>query len=405
MKFTDRYIVSLKPDPTKRRIVWEEAGHGQGNLGLRIFPSGVKTFIYMYRFGGKARMQTLGNYPRMSVQDAHVAGANAAKAREQGIDPGADAVDERMLERAAPTFKQLAETYLELHAKPRKKSADRDEAALKRDVLPVLGAHKAAAIQRRDVIALLDGIVARGAPIQANRTLALVRKIYNFGIGRDLVEQNPCYRVAAPGVETQRDRVLTDDEIKAFLLNLATANMAAETKLALRFQVFTAQRCGEVCALRWDEIDLNGGWWTIPAAKAKNKLTHRVPLSPQARGVLTEARALNPDRETVFPSPRKDAPMAECAVSRAVQRNLTQLGAGAFSPHDLRRTGASHMTGMGISRLVVSKLLNHVERGVTSVYDRHSYDGEKREALDAWGRRVAALVARARLEAPHTEVA
>jgi integrase len=391
LKFTDRYVSNLKPDPAKRRIVWEDVAHGQGNLGVRIFPSGVKTFVYMYRFAGKARMQTLGNYPRMTVADAHVACANAAQEREKGIDPGAVAVDSRAMERKAPTFKELADLYLELHAKPRKKSADRDESALKRDVLPVLGPHKAEAVTRRDVIALLDGIVARGAPIQANRTLALVRKVFNFGIGRDIVQANPCYRVSAPGVEKQRDRVLTEDEIKALLGKLSTANMADESKLALRFQLLTAQRCGEVLAVRWDEIDLSGGWWTIPATKAKNKLAHRVPLSMQARAVLVLARALNPDRQTVFPSPRKDAPMVETAVARAVLRNLEHFGAGTFSPHDLRRTAASHMTGMGISRLVVSKLLNHVERGVTAVYDRHSYDAEKREALASWGTFVESL--------------
>jgi integrase len=63
-----------------------------------------------------------------------------------------------------------------------------------------------------------------------------------------------------------------------------------------------------------------------------------------------------------------------------------------FTPHDLRRTAASHMTGMGISRLVVSKLLNHVERGVTAVYDRHSYDQEKRAALEAWGSRLERII-------------
>ena len=147
----------------------------------------------------------------------------------------------------------------------------------------------------------------------------------------------------------------------------------------------------------------------IPAAKAKNKLAHRVPLSPQALAVLNEAAALNPDRKTVFPSPRGDAPMVETAVAHAVRRNLEHFTAKGrelfkddefavqpFSPHDLRRTAASLMTGAKTSRLVVSKILNHVERGVTKVYDRHSYDAEKREALNAWGRKVAGLAARSR---------
>ena len=193
------------------------------------------------------------------------------------------------------------------------------------------------------------------------------------------------------------------------LEGLATAAMSQESKLALRLLLLTAQRCGEVLAVRWEEIDLASGWWTIPASKAKNKLAHRVPLSAQALAVLREAKALNPDRQTVFPSPRGDRPMVETAVALAVRRNLDHFTAtarrlfkddgfalAAFAPHDLRRTVASQLTGEEIcSRLVVSKILNHVEKGVTAVYDRSSYDREKRAALEAWGRRIAALQAAA----------
>jgi integrase len=68
------------------------------------------------------------------------------------------------------------------------------------------------------------------------------------------------------------------------------------------------------------------------------------------------------------------------------------------NPHDLRRTAASLMTGMGISRLTVAKILNHVERGVTATYDRHSYDAEKRQALEAWGRRLEEIIANEAVE-------
>ena len=83
---------------------------------------------------------------------------------------------------------------------------------------------------------------------------------------------------------------------------------------------------------------------------------------------------------------------AGVAVHKAHNRIRRRCGVD-FVPHDLRRTAASHMTGMGISRLVVSKILNHIEAGITAVYDRHSYDAEKRAALVAWGRRIEEIVA------------
>jgi integrase len=164
--------------------------------------------------------------------------------------------------------------------------------------------------------------------------------------------------------------------------------MALGTSLALKFQLVTAQRKGEVAAAEWAEMDLASGWWTIPAEKSKNKLPHRVPLSPLAIGLLTLAKEAAGNSPWVFPSPRDGGKkkIADTAIDRAVRNNRKIFGVDDFTPHDLRRTAASHMTGVGISRLVVAKILNHMESGITAVYDRHSYDPEKKRALDAWAR-------------------
>ena len=193
------------------------------------------------------------------------------------------------------------------------------------------------------------------------------------------------------------------------LAKLPTAQIADEGKLALQFQLLTAQRCGEVLALRWDETDLPkewpenalvaSAWWTIPAAKAKNRKEHRVPLSCQALDILARARVLNPDRQTVVPSPRGDKPMVETALGRAVNRNLDHFKVPAFTPHDLRRTAATHMTTLEVPRLVVSKLLNHVDSEITGRYDRHSYDAQKLDAVREWGQKVASIVAAIAAEA------
>ena len=389
MKFTDKYIANLKPTAT-RKLIYEENAHGQGSLGLRIAPTGRKAWVYTYSFAGRVRHMTLGVYPEMSVAQAHAAVGEAMRKRERGLDPAATTVELNTLSRQAPTFKDLSERYLEEWARPRKRSASEDERTLKRDVYPTFGAHKAEAVTRRDVRNLLDAIVRRGAPIQANRTLAVVRKVYNWGIGQDIVPHNPCQAIAAPGKETQRERFLTETEIATVLAKLPAAKMDPATRLALRLQLLTAQRCGEVLALEWSEIDEPAAVWTIPGAKAKNKRSHRVPLSAQALALLAEARAVGTGA-FVFPSYRGDKPMVETAVARAVARNMEHFGVERFTPHDLRRTAASHMTGLGIPRLVVSKLLNHVESGVTAIYDRHSYDAEKRAALVQWGERVEAL--------------
>jgi integrase len=392
MKFTDKKILNLKPR-AERYEEWE--GNG---FGVRVTPRGVKTFVYLYRFEGKPRRLTLGTYPKMSLAEAHEAHAVAKKKVEKGIDPGAEAVTEREEERQAPTVATLVEEYLEKWAKPRKRSWREDQRILQRDVLPVWGQRKAREITKRDVLRLLDGIVDRGAGIMANRTLAVVRKMFNFAVGRDIVSVSPCLSVRAPAAEQQRDRVLTTDEIRALWHSLEGAKMMSEgTKLALKLQLATAQRKAEIVTAAWDEIDLKEKWWTIPPEKAKNKLPHRVPLSPLTLELLQAAKNITGDSPWVFPSPQTDRHITPEAVDHALRRPGLEALGFTFVPHDLRRTAASHMTGMGISRLVVSKILNHVERGITAVYDRHSYDREKRQALEAWALKLKAIIEEAEI--------
>jgi integrase len=147
--------------------------------------------------------------------------------------------------------------------------------------------------------------------------------------------------------------------------------------------------------MEWSEIDSD--WWTIPGSKTKNGLTHRVPLTPFALRTIEEMKSLaegeaknkKPLARFIFPSPQDDSPMAN--PQKALERIHATTGI-PFRGYDLRRTAASMMTGVGIPRLTVSKILNHVEPGVTAVYDRHSYDKEKGEALDEWSKRLMLLV-------------
>ena len=389
MRFTDKGIAALKPK-AERYEAWED---GRTGFGVRVSPAGRKSWVFMYRFEGTPRRMTFGTYPQRGLADARVDLAIAKQKLKAGTDPGAELTAKRKSDREAPTVSDLVEEYLEKWERPKKRTAAENERVLRKDVSPRWGKRKAQNVTRRDVIVLLDDIVARGAPIQANRTLALVRKMFNFAISRDIVEVNPCHMVSAPGTERQRDRVLRDAEIKGFWEGLPGTGMAPAIQLAMKFQLVTVQRKGEVATVERDEIDFDNAMWTIPAEKAKNNLAHRVPLSSMAVGILKDAEKLKGNRQWVFPSPRTNGGITSRSVDQALQRNLATLEVAHFTPHDLRRTASSKMTGdLGISRLTVSKILNHVERGVTAVYDRHSYDKEKRQALDAWGRRLEEIL-------------
>jgi integrase len=388
LKFRDLSVRSQLPR-ADRYDVRDELNPG---FALRVFPNGSKSWVFIYHYQGRKRRMTLGRYPSLSLKDAHKAYRAAKKRLDDGVDPASESQVAKANECRAPTVGALVDDYLERWAKPNKRSWREDERILNKDVLPEWKWRKAKDITRRDITGLLDSVIDRGAGIQANRTLAVVRKMFNFGVQRGLLDHTPCLGVAAPAQENRRDRVLSKAEIRTFWHALDGARMAEGTRLALKLQLLTAQRIGETVRAAWDEFDLLGGAWTIPAKKAKNKCSHFVPLCSQAIAIVERARCLVVNSRWVFPSPRGDQPINETAIGHAVRRNLDTFGVGQFTPHDLRRTAASQMTAMGISRLVVSKILNHVERGVIAVYDRHSYDLEKRQALEAWGRMLQTIV-------------
>jgi integrase len=336
---------------------------------------------------------SLGTYPELSLADVRLELAKAKKKLSHGVDPGKEAVEGRHVERMAETVADLAEQYLEKWARPRKRSAAEDERILRKDVLPVWGNRKARDVSRRDVVALLDSIVARGAPIMANRTLATVRRMFNWAVGRDILDASPCVQIERPAAENKRDRVLSVAEIGAFWHGLDHLPIADSIRLALKFQLATAQRRGECAEASWAECDFDESVWTIPAERAKNGVAHRVPLSSLTLDLLDEIKERCGGSDWLFPSPRGKGPITPSSISHAFKKHRDKLGVDDASPHDLRRTAASHMTSLGVSRLVVSKILNHVESGITSVYDQYTYDREKRDALAIWARRISEIIA------------
>lgn len=391
MRMTDVGIRKLKPK-TQRYERWED---GRTGLGVRVSPSGRKTFVYMYWRDGKARRMTLGIYGdgpgNISLADANVKHAEAKRALTEGRDPGTETVEAHRAEHDAESVTELVEEYLGKWAWPRKRSAAEDERILRKELVPHWGSRKAKDIRRRDIITLLDGIVDRGAPIQANRTLACVRRMFNWAIERDMLDTSPCVRVKAPAPENRRDRALVNGEIATFWHGLDNARMTETIKLALQLQLVTAQRKGEVIAAEWSEFDRDAALWTIPAEKAKNSVQHVVPLSPLALDLLDAIEANGTDSRYLFPSPRGDKPVTGQSVDHALRDNRERIGVVNLTPHDLRRTAATAMAALGVDRTVLAKVLNHVDRSMTGRYDTHAYIPEKRAALERWGRKLQTI--------------
>ena len=376
-RLTDQAVRSLRPD-NRQVDYWDVSPK---NFGVRVSAAGRKTFIVRYRAAGRYRRMSLGVYPIVTLADARQHARRVLGEVASSEDPAQVRQDARR----APSFEALATLYLDKHARVRKRSWRQDRRVIQNELLPTWRTQRAREIRRRDVRELVEAIAERPAPIAANRVRALISKIFNFGISRELVEFNPCAQLEPPARERRRDRVLTDAEIRTFWK--ALDREAAALAAAFRLRLVTAQRAVEVHNMRWSDVDLNGRWWLVPASDAKNGLPHRVPLNDLTMDILTQLRAGVDGAEpaSIYVLANARGPKRRAAVSR-------RLGLDDFRGHDLRRTAASRMASAGVPRLVIGKVLNHAERGVTAVYDRHTYDSEKRAALDSWARHLAAIV-------------
>lgn len=362
-------------------MVWAK---GLAGLGIRVTPKGTKSFVYKYDIDGQDRWLTLGQYPKLSLAEALKKYGEALEKIEAGDDPAEENVKLNKANRKALTVRQLADEYIEKYAKPRKRSWQEDERILDHDVLNAWGNKKASKITRKDVIALLDVIVARGAPFQANRTLAVIRRMFNFAIDRDVISASPCYRIKPPSAETSKDRYLTLDEIKMFWNRLESAPLTSQMKTALKLLLLTLQRSSEVISLNKAELDMKSCIWVVPAEKTKNKRAHLVTLSPLAISLIKDQLDHASNDGYLFPGEGNGDYPTNAAVSRAISRNLDHFEIKKFTPHDLRRTGSTQLAAFKVPRFDRDRILNHTDRTVGAVYDIHEYEDEKRAALNLW---------------------
>jgi integrase len=368
---TLRIVESIKaPDDGARVVVWDSKTPG---FGLRVTANGAKTWVAVYRHIGRLRWLTLGMFPTLSLDAARTLAKRALANAQEGGDPASD----KQAERAADTWATLCERYLTEDARENCKSRTVKEYTniIRNVLLPAWGNRKARDVSRADVKSLIGGIRARDAKIMANRTLAMISIIANFGVKEEVLDFNPATRVEKTK-EASRDRYLSAEEIRRVWAAFHAERYGAAFKLGL----LTGQRPGEVSGMRWSEIDLEAGVWTVPAERAKNRLSHRVPLVGQA---LTILRGLPREGEHVFP----------LGLRKSFDHARAASGVD-FHAHDLRRTCGTGLAQLHVDRTTIKKVLNHSERGdVTAIYDRHGYDGQKIEALMKWDKRICTILA------------
>ena len=412
VKLTARNIMTLRPHPKGRISYKDSALRG---FELRVSASGARTYAVTY-WDAKGGPTGQGTLKRFTIGDPSV--ISLADARDQarrvlseaaiGRDPqghkSADRARARIKSQAG-NVEALATRFLEdgrslKTKKPwRRKTREEFERIFKVEIIPAFGKIKPSALTKADIRAWAERLAER-APTMANRALGVLRLMYSWAERRDLVEAVPSFP-ERPAPDVKRERVLTEDELRAVWAALEADSKDGEgtdsdrkiLSESFRLMLATAQRRGEVLSMRWQDLTREGGawWWTIPGEYTKNGRAHRVPLSKLALRSLDRLRDKTGDGTWVFPSPTGAGPMMN--PQKAAERLWIGAGLkGTARVHDLRRTAASSMASLGVARFTIARVLNHADRDVTATYDRHAYDLEKRQALEVWGRRLDRIV-------------
>jgi integrase len=404
---SDLTIKSL-PAPEKRREYPDDRITG---LYLVHQPSGARSWAVRYRVDGAPKKLTLGSYPAVDLTTARKRAREAIGEVAGGVDPAARKMAARQARRAeqsindrvADVVAQYVERYVKRPAAGHAWARE-VERLLKVEVVPVIGAKRLGELSRTDINGLLDGIVdRRGTPYTANRTLAVLRRMCNWAIERELIHNSPVEKIKPRDGEKERDRVLDDNEVRlAWGAFGGVGRFGDIAKLLL----LTGARRDEIAEGRWSEIDLAAKTWTIAKERSKNGVAHEIPLSDDAVRILQRLPRFSEKKDgfiftTTGRSPVSGFSRAKAAIDRAIAEALKGQGGDALKPwvfHDLRRTAASGMAEMGVLPHVVEAVLNHRSgtiRGVARVYNRYSYAAEKRAALGLWATHLGQIVGEA----------
>jgi len=349
-------------------------------FAVRIGISGRKSFTLMYRYGGKAKRLTLGRYPKDSLADAKDKARNALNEVEKGNDPALikKAVKEKRL-----TFKQLSDQYIERHAKRHKRTWRGDQSIIE-NKLNKWHERNADSITRQDVISVFENLVDHDKPVMANRTLALIRYLFKWGTEKGLISVSPVVNIKREP-ERERDRVLSDDEIKS--LWAAFGVMGYPFGDCFKLLLILGQRRGETAGMEKPNVNLKDALWTLPARVTKSKRSHECPLSDLAIEIIQGMPDIEGD---YFLTTTGRSPISGFSVAKAELDKLSKVT--DWRLHDLRRTVGTNLARLGIADSTISRVLNHEEGGVTRIYKRYSYLPEKREALDMWAERLKGII-------------
>ncbi len=381
--------------PTKL-VVYEVADARVVGLRVVVQPSGFKSWAVRYVHNGRTRKLTLGPFPRIKLKDARRLGSKTLLKVHSGSDPAAEKVDAR---RRAKTDSVGAayEQYDRAHFPSLKPSTAKEARRLfATRILPKWQRRPIVSITKRDVLALLDMVIAEGAPTTANRVFSALSGFFNWAVRRDIITASPCFGVVKPTPEKSRERVLTDQEIRWFWQGCDKLEFPFGP--LFKTLLLTGARRSEVAGMTLDEIDQVAHLWTLPGERTKNGRAHAIFIADEFDNLLNHVAT---NHEFLFG--RNKPPSGFSKAKLAIDKFMEKLASENFEPvpspwrlHDLRRTMRTGLARVGIVTEVAERCINHISGpsfgGVAGTYNRFGYPSEMEAAFKAWAQHISSLV-------------
>ncbi|MCK9188444.1 site-specific integrase [Acidithiobacillus sp.] len=378
MQFTKARIAALEPVPGKRITVYDETQKG---LCIRVTPAGAKAFYCVRRVEGKVEWVRIGDATAVTIETARTTTAKIVNDIAAGTNPA----EQKRIRKAEMAFCDLFSEWVKDCKARDKKSLSKDQDNYRLH-LQGLARKKLSDIQRNEIRKLHSTLSVKSGKFLANRVLALVRALFNFGIKTLDI---PGLTNPAAGLkmnrEESRDRRLHLDEMPRFFEALA-AEENPDMRDYIMLSLLTGARRSNVLAMAWAEINLDRATWTIPGSKAKAKDNITVPLTTAAIEVLQARAEATGAQGWVFPGAGKTGHLVE--PKKGWQRLLQRAGIEDLRLHDLRRSLASFQIDAGVSLAVIGKGLGHHSQQTTAVYARLAQD----PVADAWQKGTDAIL-------------
>jgi integrase len=382
MKLTERTVSRFKIPASGKVDVWDQALPA---FGIQLRATGRRAWIIGVRRPGSTTTSRIkiGDPATMSLADARERAQQLMRDPSALAAPVRDALGEAAVDRLSGNSPMAAVIagFVQRDQRPKNRSWKAVEQILRHDLTAWYG-RPLRSITKADVIAVLDQVLDRGAPIMANLLLAHIKRMFNWTIERGLIETSPADRVRPPSRKVERDRVLTDPELCAVWHGCGQLGWPFGP--LVRLLMLTGQREGEVAGMRWADLDIDQALWTLASGQTKAARTHLVPLSEPAVQIIRELPRLG---DLVFPARGADARPVS-GFSKAKVRLDKFCGVQDWVFHDLRRTAATALAQLEVPPHVVEKIINHRGAGIAGpmgkIYQRYDYLKERRAALELW---------------------